>query len=148
LASRLRTIHAEVKLINITPNIPMPRPSRGAVPVNQGYGLAGLLQPSTFGSLSASDAASTAMSEDIEAGLLWPDNEPFVGHWFQGKKNRRAVTAGNCMAVAKTSSIYGSWLPFLRDFFAAAKPSRLGSARGEVTRLFVTGQIETLRYLI
>jgi hypothetical protein len=34
------------------------------------------------------------------------------------------------------------------DFFAAAKPLLLGTARGEVTLLFVTGQMKILRYLI
>jgi len=34
------------------------------------------------------------------------------------------------------------------DFFAAAKPLLLGTARGEVTLLFVTGQMKLLGYLI
>ena len=34
------------------------------------------------------------------------------------------------------------------DFFAAAKPLLLGTARGEVTLLFVTGQMKFLGYLI
>jgi len=34
------------------------------------------------------------------------------------------------------------------DFFAAAKPLLLGTARGKVTLLFITGQTGILGYLI
>ena len=47
----------------------------------------------------------------------------------------RAVAEGNCMAAAKTSTSTVRGFRSYVDFFAAAKPSRLGTARGEVTLL-------------
>jgi hypothetical protein len=45
------------------------------------------------------------------------------------KAHQRDEKQGDYMALSETSRIYGSWLPFLRDFSANAKALLVGFHR-------------------